>query len=35
MILDYPEQFQESLRKHETLDKYLKDVYVKSHDPEV
>lgn len=30
---EYPEEFSESLKKHEQLDKYLKSVYVTSHDP--
>lgn len=34
-FLDYPEQYEESLKKHEVLDKYLKNVFVKSYDPEV
>lgn len=32
MFAEYPEEFQASLRKNETLDKHLKDVYVTSHD---
>jgi NADH dehydrogenase [ubiquinone] 1 alpha subcomplex assembly factor 4 len=33
MMKEYPEAFEESQQKHEQLNKYLKDVYVQSHDP--
>lgn len=35
VFLEHPNEYQESLKKHETLDKYLRDVYVRSHDPDV
>lgn len=31
-FLDYPEVFEESLKKNEVLDRHLKDVYVQSTD---
>ncbi|CAH1373411.1 protein NDUFAF4 homolog [Tenebrio molitor] len=33
MMKEYPEAFEESQQKHEQLNKYLRDVYVQSHDP--
>lgn len=35
MNLEYPEIYEESLKKNEGLDKHLRDIYVKSHDPDV
>lgn len=35
IYLEYPDIYEESLKKNESLDKHLRDVYVKSHDPDV
>ncbi|XP_018579512.1 protein NDUFAF4 homolog [Anoplophora glabripennis] len=35
LMKEYPEAYQESLKKNEQLDKNLRDVYVTSHDPVV
>lgn len=34
LIRDHPDVYAESLKKHEVLDKHLKDVYVSSFDPD-